>query len=77
MQKQLESQRICQEKFAQEIEKVRQEADELRQKDMNMIEILNEQIKQMEFDKEIPLKTVADRENKIKNLMANNLDLQA
>ena len=45
MQKQLESQRICQEKFAQEIEKVRQEADELRQKDMNMIEILNEQIK--------------------------------
>ena len=46
-------------------------------KDKNMIGNLDRQIQQIEQEREELLKTVSDRENKIKNLMGINLDLQS
>ena len=71
----LEIERARNKEFTAEINKIRQEAEDLRVKDQNMIKVLNKEIQQIEFERDELLGTVADRENKIKNLMGINLDL--
>lgn len=71
----LEIERAKNKSFTAEINKIRQEAEDLRVKDQNMIKVLNKEIQQIEFERDELLGTVSDRENKIKNLMGINLDL--
>ena len=71
----LEIERARNKEFTAEINKIRQEAEDLRVKDQNMIKVLNKEIQQIEFERDELLGTVSDRENKIKNLMGINLDL--
>ena len=54
---------------------MKQDAEDLRVKDQKMIQVLNKDIQQIEFERDELLGTVSDRENKIKNLMGINLDL--
>lgn len=71
----LEIERAKNKSFTAEINNIRQEAEDLRVKDQNMIKVLNKEIQQIEFERDELLGTVSDRENKIKNLMGINLDL--
>ena len=71
----LNIERVKNSEFIAEINQIRQEAEDLRVKDQNMIQVLNKEIQQIEFERDELLGTVSDRENKIKNLMGINLDL--
>ena len=75
MKDDLDFERAKNAEFIQEINRIRQESEDLRVKDQNMIQVLNKEVQQIEFERDELLGTVSDRENKIKNLMGINLDL--
>lgn len=54
---------------------IQQDTESLRLKDQELIQELNKEIQQIEQERDEIMKTVSDRENKIKNLMGVNLDL--